>query len=99
MVDLLNADPRFYATITKSHSNTDRPKPAGLRYRVHQGVGRDGHKVEVWRKKDERYPGNVILSHDTSETYRTNRELAQKVLRLLTDGPPDRRKKGIAWNL
>lgn len=95
MVDLLNEDGRYHATIRPYTANTDR-KVGRLRV---PGAGREGHRIEVWRKKDERYPGNRLICHDTCETYRTNRELAGKVLKLLRDGPPDRRKKGSMWNL
>ena len=77
MVELLNADGRYRATIHPWTTNTDR-KIGRLRV---PGCGREGHKVEVYPSNPR---GDLLFSHTTSETYRTNRELAEKVLKLLT---------------
>ena len=60
------------AEVTKSRSNTDRPKPHGLRYRTHVGKGRNGLQIRVFAPD-----GKIVLKHDTSETYRTVREAVE----------------------
>jgi hypothetical protein len=70
-------DNGYEATVEKSRSNTDRPKPRGLRYRIHTGKGRDGLRITV---RDQ--AGVVVLKHDTSETYRTVQEAIDESRRL-----------------
>ena len=60
-------------------TNTDRPKPAGLRYRTHIGKGREGLRIRVWLDSES----EALIDHTTSETYRTNKELAEKALALI----------------
>lgn len=86
VVVLLNEDGRFEATIQPWTTNTDR-KIGRLRV---AGAGRKGHRVEVYRKGDPHTRDNRILLHITSETYRTNKELAKNALKLLNEGPPPR---------
>lgn len=67
----------YRATVASSWSNTDRPKPRGLRYRIHTGKGRKGLRIRVFAPD-----GKVILDHDTSETYRTVREAVEEARKL-----------------
>ena len=58
----------YRATCESSYSNTDR-KSAGCRYITSKGKGREGYEIKVYR-------GDLrIFSHDSSGTYRTNREV------------------------
>lgn len=75
MVALVNESEDYYATIRPCTTNTDR-KVGRL---CIPGVGREGHRVEVYRKSDR----ERLIRHDTSETYRTNRELAEQIAKLL----------------
>ncbi len=58
----------YRATCESSYSSTDR-KPAGFVYITSVGKGRWGFEIMVYRG-DTR-----IFSHDSSATYRTNREV------------------------
>jgi hypothetical protein len=68
-------DNGYEATVEKSWSNTDT-KLAGTRLRT-EGKGRDGLRIKVRDPK-----GEVILDHDTSETYRTVREAVREAVNL-----------------
>lgn len=59
------------AEVRPSWSNTDRARPAGLRYRTHTGKGRKGLRLVVTLLRT----GKVVCEHDSSETYRTNSEV------------------------
>ena len=75
------------ATLRTSWSSTDRPVP-GTRLR-HPGRGRTGRKLEVFNDAAMPFPlpwggtakkGEVVFSHDSSETYRHNTEVCQWIL-------------------
>lgn len=77
---------RYVARVEKSFSNTDRPKPAGLRYRVHVGKGRSGNKLIVVDMKGRKVRRGllglvrpVVLEHDASESYSMNYEVEEWV--------------------
>lgn len=77
---------RYVARIEKSFSNTDRPKPVGLRYRIHTGKGRQGNKLIIEDTKKRRVRRGalglvpvVVLEHDASETYSMNYEVEEWV--------------------
>ena len=58
----------YRATCESSYTNTDRT-PAGYVYITSPGKGREGYEIKVYR-------GDLrIFSHDSSGTYRTNREV------------------------
>lgn len=65
--------PGITATVEKSWSNTDR-KIAGSRL-IHPGKGRHGNRIIVKRTRT----GEVLIDHDSSETYRSNSEVVDKV--------------------
>jgi hypothetical protein len=66
---------KFFASIEPGFCNTDRKIP-GTRLR-HPGKGRRGNKLVVRNRK-----GEIVLTHDSAETYRTNAEALEKVTEL-----------------
>jgi hypothetical protein len=62
--------PELHAQVDSVFVNTDRPKPKGLRYRVHTGKGRHGNRLVV---RDG--SGNKLLDHNAAEAYRYNWEV------------------------
>jgi hypothetical protein len=70
-------DNGYQATVVSSWSNTDRPRPRGMRYRVHVGKGRKGLRLKVFAPD-----GICVIDHDTSQTYRTVREAVEQAATL-----------------
>lgn len=68
----INADPSLglKAEVTKSWANTDRQKPAGMRYRTHTGRGRDGLKLVVTLVRT----GMAVCEVNTAERYENARD-------------------------
>lgn len=71
-------DNGYTATVSSSWSSTDT-KIAGTRMR-RQGVGRKGSRLWVRDPK-----GEIVIDHDTSETYRTVEEAIEKAIELFGD--------------
>lgn len=74
--------PAYYAVCEPWVTSTDR-KPAGCRYITHKGKGRKGYRLRVYGpalKKEG--PRPVVIDHNSSEPYRTNREALEKVAAL-----------------
>lgn len=69
IVAWINTNTRLRAEVEPTHVRTDRPKPRGLRYRVHTGKGRDGFMIRVWDGNAE------IFKHNGAERYRSNDEV------------------------
>jgi hypothetical protein len=67
--------PGFTAVIEKGYCNTDR-HPKGVMWRI-PGKGRRGNRLIVRDAK-----GQVVINHNSAETYRTNSEVMKKVERL-----------------
>jgi len=65
----------FTAQVVPGYCNTDR-KIAGTRL-IHPGKGREGNKIVVRNAE-----GNVVLSHNAAETYRTNSEVEEWLAKL-----------------
>ncbi len=65
----INENTNNKAKLEKSYTNTDRT-PRGYRYITHVGKGRNGFRLIVTNKDDK-----LIYKHDTSETYRSNKEI------------------------
>lgn len=70
LLGIINADGRFTAVIQRGYCNTDR-QIAGSRLRW-PGKGREGNRLIVRDKK-----GNVVLDHNSAETYRHNGEVVE----------------------
>jgi len=72
--------PAYYATCEPWVTSTDR-KPKGCRYITHKGKGRKGYRLRVYgpaySPTDLARP--VVIDHNSSEPYRTNREALEKV--------------------
>jgi hypothetical protein len=62
----------YTATLEPSWSSTDRDIP-GTRLR-HPGKGRKGNKLTIRNSK-----GVELFCHDSSQTYRTNSEIASRI--------------------
>lgn len=59
----------YTVVLEKSYCNTDR-KPRGYRYITHVGKGKHGTRLIV---RDSM--GEIVLVHDTAQTYRCNKEV------------------------
>lgn len=77
----------YSAEVTRSWSSTDR-KLTGTRLR-HPGKGRRGNRLVVKRGTE------VVVDHDSSETYRENGEALEKVARLAKH--PDAHEFARRW--
>ena len=71
LAEKINADGRFTATIERGYCNTDR-HPKGVRWRI-PGKGRRGNRLIV----KDKLMGNVVLDHNSAETYRYNGEVVE----------------------
>jgi hypothetical protein len=99
------------AAMRKTTVSTDRPKPKGLRYRVHTGKGRTGNEIEFWATRTIEVPGHfgqdsVIAGalahrHNAAETYRSNDEVERWLARYVKALPAATRHKlgkaATAW--
>jgi hypothetical protein len=70
------------------YANTDRPKPKGLRYRVHVGKGRRGTRLLVHQRAGAVQP---IFEHNAAETYRRNQDVIDWI------NQEGRRRQGKTW--
>jgi hypothetical protein len=74
--------PAYYATCEPWTTSTDF-KPKGCRYITRKGKGRKGFRLQVYGPT---LPGElrrpVVIDHNSSEPYRTNREAMEKVAAL-----------------
>ena len=68
--------PGVVVTLEPSWSNTDRK--LGNSRLIHPGKGRNGKRLTVTKKST----GEVLISHDSSHTYRSNDEVVREVLRI-----------------
>lgn len=68
--------PELDIIFSRSYTSTDR-QPRGMRYITHKGKGKHGHLLELRRDED------LLLSHDSSHTYRTNDEVVRYVTEYL----------------
>ena len=71
--------PAYYATCEPWTTSTDR-KPKGCRYITHVGKGRKGYRLRVYGPAlPTALTRPVVIDHNSSEPYRTNREAMEKV--------------------
>jgi hypothetical protein len=76
MAAYINAKfPQYEATVSASATDTSR-KVSGQRY-VHHHSQRTGNKLEV----RDRATRALVFSHDSSQTYRHNTEVAEWILK------------------
>lgn len=75
MAELLRADGRFTVSVTATWGTKDR---------VFNGIRWPGKKRYTGKCLEVRKGAEVLIHHDTMDTYRSNHELAGKVLDLLT---------------
>lgn len=84
IAEWINANlPGYHAELERVTVNTDRPKPKGLRYRVHTGMGRTGNLLKVWKDTPpaERLRTRPHFCHNAAETYRDNSEVERWLAR------------------
>lgn len=67
----INENTDHKAVIDEGYCNTDRT-PRGFRYITHLGKGRYGNRIKVTNPNNE-----VVLEHNSAETYRMNYEVEQ----------------------
>jgi hypothetical protein len=75
--------PDLYVELNERSTYKDT-KYAGSRLRIPGTREYKGYKLKVWKSKQDRMDNprwGTIIDHDTTETYRRNYEVAQKILK------------------
>lgn len=76
-----NAGDRFEVRLEDWSYTPDKTPDANTRW---DGKTVHGYRLEVYRKGEHRYP---IFTHNTTDSYRRNYEIARGIVQLMTDQP------------
>lgn len=91
------------AELHKDRVSTDRPRPKGLRFRVHTGKGRTGNELRVYAVRAFTEPtsfgerahvaGDLVHRHSAAETYRSNDEVERWIKHFVENLSPATKRK------